>query len=93
MTARKDNAKAHGSPAIPKLHSQIFVYRISRNLSQQDLADRVGVSRYAIHRIERDKSVPSVLLALRLAEVFEVPVESLFRIKYLLDRASRYCKF
>lgn len=76
----------------PKLQSQLFVHRITRNLSQQELADKVNVSRHTIYKIERDKAVPSVLLALRLSETLNVPVDKLFRIKYLLDRKRQYWK-
>ncbi|MFQ5891076.1 MAG: helix-turn-helix transcriptional regulator [Gemmatimonadota bacterium] len=49
-------------------------------LTQQELADRVGVSRQTILSIERGRYNPSVGLALRLAETFGVPVEALFEI-------------
>jgi putative transcriptional regulator len=49
-------------------------------MTQQDLADRVGVTRQTILSIERGRYNPSVGLALRLAETFGVPVERLFEI-------------
>jgi len=49
-------------------------------MTQQDLADRVGVTRQTILSIERGRYNPSVGLALRLAETFRVPVEDLFEI-------------
>jgi len=49
-------------------------------MTQQDLADRVGVTRQTILSIERGRYNPSVGLALLLAEVFDVPVEVLFEI-------------
>ena len=54
--------------------------RLRRNLSQQELADRVGVTRQTILSIERGRYNPSVGLALRLAETFGVTVEALFEI-------------
>ena len=49
-------------------------------MTQQQLADRVGVTRQTILSIERGRYNPSVGLALRLAEVFGVSVETLFEI-------------
>ena len=49
-------------------------------MTQQDLADRVGVTRQTILSIEKGKYTPSVALALCLAEVFGVSVETLFRL-------------
>jgi len=49
-------------------------------MTQQDLADRVGVTRQTILSIERGRYNPSVGLALRLAAAFGVPVEALFTI-------------
>ena len=50
------------------------------DMTQQELADRVGVTRQTILSIERGRYNPSVGLALRLAEMFGVPVEVLFQI-------------
>jgi len=49
-------------------------------MTQQELADRVGVTRQTILSIERGRYNPSVGLALRISEVFGVPVEDLFEI-------------
>jgi putative transcriptional regulator len=49
-------------------------------MTQQELAERVGVTRQTILSIEKGKYNPSVGLALRLAEVFGVAVETLFEI-------------
>ena len=50
------------------------------NLSQQALANRVGVTRLTIHSIETGKFNPSTLLAMKLARFFELPVEEVFFI-------------
>jgi putative transcriptional regulator len=50
------------------------------DLTQQELAERVGVTRQTIISIERGKYQPTVELALRLARVFGVPVEVLFEL-------------
>jgi putative transcriptional regulator len=49
-------------------------------MTQQELADRAGVSRQTIHSIEAGKYKPSIELALRLARLFDVPVEALFEL-------------
>lgn len=49
-------------------------------LTQQELANAVGVTRLTIHSIESGKFTPSTLLALKLANYFNVHVESLFFI-------------
>ena len=55
-------------------------HRRVREWTQQELADRVGVTRQTVISIEGGKYNPSVGLALRLAEAFGVPVEELFEI-------------
>ena len=50
------------------------------DMTQQELADQVGVTRQTILSIERGRYSPSIGLALRLAEAFGVPVEKLFEI-------------
>ena len=49
-------------------------------MTQKELADRAGVSRQSIIAVEQGRFRPSVELALRLAEVFEVAVEDLFEL-------------
>lgn len=49
-------------------------------MTQQDLAERVGVTRQTIISIERGKYKPSVELALRLARVFGMSVEAVFEL-------------
>lgn len=54
--------------------------RIERGVTQEDLAECVGVSRQTIIAIEKGNYTPSVLLALRIATFFKRPVEDLFTI-------------
>ncbi len=53
---------------------------LADGMTQQQLAERVGVTRQTIISIERGRYRPSVELALRLARVFGVPVEELFEL-------------
>lgn len=48
--------------------------------TQEDLANSIGVSRQTIHAIEKNKFVPSVQTAMRLAQYFKLPVEDLFEL-------------
>jgi putative transcriptional regulator len=54
---------------------------LADGMTQQELADRVGVTRQTILSIEKGKYTPSVALALRLARVFKVSVEALFELE------------
>ncbi len=60
------------------LKNYIRVLRAEKNISQQALAEAVGVSRQTIHAIETQKYDPSCHLALRIAEFFEVGLEKVF---------------
>lgn len=56
-------------------------HRQMNGMTQQALADRVSVTRQTILSIEKGKYTPSVALALSLAAVLEVSVETLFQLK------------
>ena len=67
--------------AEPRLRNCIRELRSqTANMTQQELAERVGVTRQTIISIERGRYKPSIELAIRLARVFGVPVESLFEL-------------
>jgi len=59
----------------------IHVERAKLRISQQELAEKVGVSRQTIHSIERGKKTPSVELALKISHFFKVTVETIFQIE------------
>lgn len=63
-----------------RLLNTLKVHRARLDLTQADLADRVGVSRKSVNAIERGHYVPSTVLALRIARVFGVPVEEVFAL-------------
>jgi putative transcriptional regulator len=58
--------------------NDLKVLRASRNWSQQDLADRLEVSRQSVNAIETGKYDPSLPLAFRIAELFDLPIEEIF---------------
>ncbi|MES2479707.1 MAG: helix-turn-helix transcriptional regulator [Bacteroidota bacterium] len=60
------------------MRNRIKIERAINNLTQEDLAKKVGVSRQTINAMEANKYVPSTVLALKIAQLFEKPVESIF---------------
>ena len=60
------------------LGNHLKVHRAKKNLTQEDLAELVGVTRPTINFVENKRFVPSALLALKIAKVFEVPFEEVF---------------
>jgi putative transcriptional regulator len=58
--------------------NRIKVERAILNLTQEDLANRISVSRQTINAMEANKYVPSTVLALKIARVFNKPVEEIF---------------
>lgn len=63
------------------MKNSIKVERAKNNLTQAKLAELVGVSRQTINSMELGKYVPSTVLALRLSEVFKVPVNEIFELE------------
>ncbi|MGD9094022.1 MAG: helix-turn-helix transcriptional regulator [Anaerolineales bacterium] len=64
-----------------KLSNSIKEYRLSRGLTQGDLAEAVGVSRQSINSIERGRYIPSLPLALKFGQVFACSIEELFQLQ------------
>ena len=58
--------------------NQIKVQRAMKNITQEELAAKIGVTRKTINTIETGKFVPSTILAIRMARFFEIRVEELF---------------
>ncbi len=63
------------------IHNQIKKHREQKNLTQQDLANAVGVSRQTIIAMEKGNYEPSLGLAFKLAKYFNTSVEELFMVK------------
>lgn len=60
------------------LKNDLKAKRSERGWTQAELAERVGVSRKTINTVENNVFIPSTILALRLAQALETPVETLF---------------
>ena len=57
-----------------ELLNKIKVYRAMKNISQEELAVAIGVTRKTINTVETGKFIPSTVLALRIASYFGIPV-------------------
>jgi len=60
------------------MENRLRLLRAQLNWSQQDLAGRLEVSRQSVNAIETGKYDPSLPLAFRIAELFELPIEEIF---------------
>ena len=63
------------------IENRIKVLRAEKGFTQEDLAEKVGVTRQTILAIEKNKYVPSLLLAFRIAREFGLEVEEVFSFK------------
>ncbi len=63
------------------MKNKIKIQRAIHNLTQDDLARKISVSRQTINTMEAGKYVPSTALALKMARLFEVSVEELFQLE------------
>ena len=64
----------------PPIRNRVKELRCARDWTQQQLAEAVGVSRQSINSIERDRYVPSLLLALLFARAFDCRVDEIFTL-------------
>jgi putative transcriptional regulator len=73
-----------------KLENTVRKYRFERGkMTQQELANAVGVTRLTIHSIETGKFMPSTMLALKIANFFGTTVEEIFFIVNDEDKEDR----
>ena len=62
------------------MQNTIKVERAILGITQDDLAQKIGVSRQTINSIEANRYVPSTVLALKLSELFNKPVNDFFKL-------------
>ena len=60
------------------MKNRLKVLRAERDWSQQDLGDQLGVSRQSVNAIEKGRYDPSLPLAFKIADVFELTIEEIF---------------
>jgi putative transcriptional regulator len=63
------------------MKNTIKVERAKLNITQQELAEKIGVSRQTINSIEIGKYVPSTTLALKLSRLFKITVNEIFELE------------
>lgn len=63
------------------IRTKLKEYRAKYNMTQEDLAQRVGVRRETIGNLEKGRYNPSLVLAWNIAKVFEVPIEEIFTVE------------
>ncbi len=61
--------------------NNLKIQRAVKDISQEELAKQIGVSRQTINAMEKAKYVPSTVLALKIARYFGIPVEEIFRLE------------
>lgn len=64
------------------ISNTVHTLRTAKGLTQEYLADKVGVSRQTIISIEKGNYTPSVLLAIKIASIFKVGVSDMFKIRH-----------
>lgn len=60
------------------ISNKVYEYRVLARMSQQELAEKVGVSKQTIFVMEKGNYVPTLLLAFRIADFFKVDVNDVF---------------
>ncbi len=64
-----------------EIENNLKVWRAKANITQEQLAKEVGLSRQTINSIERGKFIPTVLSALKIAMFFKTNIEEIFYLK------------
>ena len=63
------------------MENTLKIERAIKNLTQDDLARLIGVSRQTINSVESGRYVPSTVLALKISKIFEKPVNEIFELE------------
>jgi putative transcriptional regulator len=63
------------------MKNTVHVQRAIHKMTQADLSEVIGVSRQTINSIEKNRYVPSTVLALKIARHFKTPVEDIFELE------------
>lgn len=60
------------------MKNNLKLFRVKYNLTQEDLANKTGVSRQTIIALENNRYLPSINLAFKLSKIFNIKIEELF---------------
>lgn len=63
------------------MKNNLKAWRATKHLTQVKLAELIGATRQTVNSIEASRYCPSTILALKIARVFEVPVERIFKLE------------
>ena len=63
------------------MKNTLKIQRAILDITQEDLAKKIGVSRQTINSIEKNRYVPSTVLALKLSTIFNIPVNDFFSLE------------
>ncbi len=63
------------------MKNRVKELRKSKNLTQEELANLIGISRQAINAIEKDKFDPSLPTAFKMSKLFKISIEELFHFE------------
>jgi putative transcriptional regulator len=63
------------------MKNRLKIERAIHDLTQEELAEKIGVSRQTINSIEKNRYIPSTLLSLKISKVFDKPVNELFELE------------
>ena len=66
---------------MESISNTVYKARKKKHLTQEELAKKVSVTRQTIIAMEKGNYTPSVMLALKIAKVFRIKVEDLFKLK------------
>ncbi len=66
-----------------KIYNRISILRIEKSISRKELAEKIGVNFQTIGYLEREEYNPSLDLAFRISEIFELPINVIFSTKPL----------
>ena len=64
------------------IKNQVNKYRMELQITQEEFAFNIGVTRQTVIALEKGNYIPSVLLALKISKFFNLPVEKIFIISY-----------
>lgn len=73
-------ASRNDSKLEPQLHNRLAMLRSERGLSRKQLAEAVGIHYQTVGYLERGQYSPSLVLALKIAQVFDLPIEAVFSL-------------
>ena len=64
------------------MKNRLKIERAILDITQEELANRIGVSRQTINSIEKNRYIPSTVLALKMSKLFNKPVNDIFELEH-----------